>query len=106
MEECIGVLQQLKNKSIAKIATALPLSEKSPTGEGVEVSFIVAPDDEAERTDWFRFIWNIWLKKKLRTGEYVPSPKVELVDGGLGSLNKGLDQLRAGMSGAKIVLEV
>lgn len=106
LKECIEILQQLKSTATAKIASAVPLTDKSPTGEGVDAVFNLPPIDETERNAFYTFVWHTWLKQKLETGEFVPSPSIELFPGGLHALNEGLNHLKAGVSGTKIVLEI
>ena len=105
LKECLEILQQLKGEGTAKVASAVPLSENSPKVEGVEVKFVASPVDVKERTEFFRFVFGVWLKEKLEKGEFVPSPKVRVVEGGLEAANKALDEWRKGVSGVKLVLE-
>ncbi len=102
-QSCMDIL---KEWSPAKLASAIPLSDQTPKVEGVDVKFVSAPADEKERTEFFHFVFNVWLKEKLDKGEYVPSPKIQVVEGGLEGANKGLDELKGGVSGVKLVLEV
>ena len=51
-------------------------------------------------------MFGVWLKEKLENKEFVPSAKIRLVEGGLHSANKALDELKKGVSGVKLVLEV
>ena len=74
--------------------------------KGVEVEIVLAPANEEERTEFFRFVFRVWLKEKLEKGEFGPSPKIKVVDGGMESANKGLDELKNGVSGMKLLLEV
>jgi NADPH:quinone reductase-like Zn-dependent oxidoreductase len=106
LEPCLEVLKESKGSGTAKLAYARPLAPDSPQAEGVEVKFISSPSDEAERTEFFHFVCNVWLKEKLEKGQFVPSPKIEVVPGGLQSANKALDQLKKGVSGTKLVLEL
>lgn len=106
LKECLEVLKQLNVNGTAKLASAVPLPENPPTAEGVEVKFVASPIDMEERTKFFHFVFLVWLKKKLETGEFVPSPKTQVVEGGLASANKILDEWRKGVSGVKLVLEV
>lgn len=100
------VLNCLKGVETAKVASAVTLHGNEPTVEGVDLVFVAASKDEKERDEMFSFVMNTWLKEKLASGEFVPSPKIEMVEGGLESLNKGLDKLKAGVSVPKIVLKV
>jgi hypothetical protein len=74
--------------------------------DGVEATFVAAPTDTKERIEHFQFVFRYWLKEKLAKAEFVPSPKVKVVGVGLEALNKGLDELKAGVSGVKLVVEV
>ena len=105
-ESCTAILKELKGEGSAELASAKPMAEGSPAVEGVEVKFVLAPEGEEARTESFRYVFNVWLKEKLEKGEFVPSPKIQVVEGGLEAVNKGLDELKEGVSGTKLVLEV
>ncbi|KAL9128813.1 MAG: hypothetical protein Q9217_002594 [Psora testacea] len=106
LEPCMEILKELKGDETAKLASAILLSEDRPRAEGVEVRFVAAPEDEEERMEFFHFVFRVWLKEKLAKGEFVPSPKIQVVEGGLPAAQKGLDELKNGVSGVKLVLEV
>ncbi len=106
LKPCLEILKQCKGAGIAKLASARPVPEDAPEVEGVEAKFIMAPSGDEGRTEHFHFVFGVWLKEKLETGEFVPSPKIRVVGGGLESVNKGLDELRGGVSGVKFVVEV
>ncbi len=107
LPSCLEILKALKGKQTAKLASATTrISEDTPKVEGVEAAFVAAPLGEKEKTDFFHFVFRVWLKEKLATGEYVPSPKTQVVEGGLESAQKALDDLKKGVSGVKLVLEV
>lgn len=92
----------------AKLASAVPFQriEDAPEVEGVEARFVMGPEDEGERGEFFGFVFRGWLREKLGRGEFVPSPHVKVVEGGLEGVNRGLDELKGGVSGTKLVLEV
>ena len=106
LQSCINILQQTKGEGTAKLASAVPLTEDSPTGEGIEIKFVASPDDVKKRDEQLHFVFRVWLKEKLETGEFMPSPHMEIVEGGLASLQKGLDLWKKGVSGTKLVLEI
>lgn len=106
LQSCLDILKEFKGDSVAKLASAVPLSKDSPKVEGVEVKFVAAPDDEEERQETFHFMFGVWLKEKLAKGEFVPSPKIRVIEGGLEAANKGLDEWKKGVSGVKLVLEI
>jgi NADPH:quinone reductase-like Zn-dependent oxidoreductase len=106
LKACLDVLKELKDDGVCKVASTAPLSKDSPAEDGVEVRFVAPPRDEKERTEHFHFVFTVWLKEKLGTKEFVPSPKIHLVNGGLEAVNGALDELKKGVSGEKLVLEV
>ena len=106
LQSCLEILKELKGEGTAKLAHAPRLPEDSPNMEGVEVKFVAAPVEMKERTEFFHFVFRVWLKEKLETGGFVPSPKIKVIDGGLESVNEALDELKKGVSGVKLVLEV
>ncbi|XDG08625.1 hypothetical protein ABKA04_008240 [Annulohypoxylon sp. FPYF3050] len=103
---CHNVLKALKGKEIAQLASAPVLKPGDPTEEGIQAKFVAASTDEKERAGQFSFWFNVWLKEKLEKGEIVPSPKIQIVEGGLQGINKGLDTLTAGVSCTKLVLHI
>jgi len=85
------ILKVLKWDGVSKLASTVPLLDDLPNVEGVEAEFVTAPKDEKVRTDFFRFIFRVSLKGKLETGYYVPSPRIQVVEGGLELAQKALD---------------
>ena len=106
LQPTLDVLGKTKGDAIAKVAHAPPLLPGAPTLEGVEIKFVLPPIDPAERSDHMYKCFHVWLRDGLDSGTVVPSPKVQVVAGGLEGLNKALDTLKAGVSGTKIVVEV
>jgi NADPH:quinone reductase-like Zn-dependent oxidoreductase len=108
LTSCLEILKELKGEGTAKLASAVPLPEHllEDSLEDVEVKFVAAPVGVDERMEFFHFVFGVWLKDKLEKGEFVPSPRIQVVDGGLESANKALDVLKKGVSGLKLVLEV
>ena len=103
---CLDVLKEFKGSGTSKLASAAPLREGHPTMEGVDINFIMAPQGDEARSEHFRFVFGVWLKEKLKSGEFVPSPKLQVIEGGLKGANHGLDELKKGVSGIKLVVEV
>lgn len=106
LRPCLDILKEFKGEGISKLAEATQLPKDSPKEDGVEVKFIAPSADEKERAEYFHFIFRVWLKEKLEKREYVPSPRIQVVEGGLQSAQKALDELKKGVSGVKLVLEV
>ncbi|RDL37398.1 Uncharacterized protein BP5553_04831 [Venustampulla echinocandica] len=106
VQPCLNVLEAAKGSGVAKLATSKPIQPDTPTMDGVEVSFISIPADTKVRTEFFHQAFNVWLKEKLETKEFVPSPRARVVSGGLEGLNEALDELKKGVSATKLVLEL
>ncbi|KAL8689072.1 MAG: hypothetical protein Q9218_005169, partial [Villophora microphyllina] len=108
VKNCLEILKEFKHGGGGKpqLATAKPMSDQTPKEEGVEVKFVLAPADAKEQSAFFEFVMRKWLKEKLEKGEYKPSPSIKVVGNGLEGVNKGLDELKAGVSGVKLVLEI
>lgn len=106
LQSCQEILKELNPNGSAKLASATPLLPDSPKMDGVETNFVLAPTDGEELTEFFHFVFGVWLKEKLATGEYVPSPRIKVIEGGLESTNKALDELQGGVSGTKLVLHI
>jgi len=109
-DSCTAILNALTPPGEqGRIASAVGLkgrvSEMVMEG-GAVAKFVVAPEEEKDRDQFFEWVFNRWLKEKLEKGEYVPSPRVRVVEGGLAGLNGALDELKKGVSGVKLVVEV
>ncbi|KAL1967359.1 hypothetical protein VTN77DRAFT_3143 [Rasamsonia byssochlamydoides] len=100
------ILKTLNTDGGATLASAPLLPQEYPQVDGVTVKFIMLPFDEKERAEYTRQIFHGWLKARLVSREYIPSPKVKVLDGGLGALQNGLDVLKQGVSAEKLVVEV
>lgn len=96
------------DKVTAKIASApiVPPDANKTVGDNVEVTFVVTPADPKEAYDYFHWAFNEWLKEKLVTGEFVPSPRVKVVGKGLADIDKSLDELKQGVRATKLVIEL
>ena len=66
----------------------------------------MAPRDPSERAEHFFRTFRVCLAKKLASGDFTPSPRIQIVEGGLESANKALDQRKGGVSGTKLVIEL
>ena len=53
-----------------------------------------------------KFVLRAWLAPRLAAGDFVPSPQIQLVPGGLAGIQDGLDLWAKGVSGVKLVVEV
>lgn len=107
LQSTLDVLLKVKGEGIATVAHAPAMQPDTPKAEGIEVKFVIPPmDSPAATAEFIQFVFTDWLKEKLETGEIVPSPRVRVVEGGLRSLQKALDEWKNGVSGTKVVVEL
>ena len=106
LQQTLDVLRNTKGDGPAKVAHAPILPEDAPTLEGTEIKFNYPPTDPDERNKHISNCFNVWLKDGLSSGTVVPSPRIQVVPGGIGGLNDALDTLKAGVSGTKVVVSV
>jgi NADPH:quinone reductase-like Zn-dependent oxidoreductase len=89
-----------------KLVLVLEWPSKSPKPEGIEISqtgAYRAGTDQAEIGSW---LFNEYLPEQLEKKTIIPAPKVEIVEGGIEAAQKVFDQLKAGVSGKKLVVKV
>ncbi|EXJ54026.1 hypothetical protein A1O7_09363 [Cladophialophora yegresii CBS 114405] len=89
-----------------KVASAPQLDETTPRHEGVEVKFVMGPQEPVAVARHLEFVLHEWLAPRLQAGNFVPAPKARVVDKGLGAVDVALDILKGGVSGEKLVVEV
>jgi NADPH:quinone reductase-like Zn-dependent oxidoreductase len=106
LQSCLDIVNALKGEGTAKIASAPVVTERSPKLDGVKVTFVSTPSEEVARQEHLHYLFGFWLKEKLERGEFVPSPKTKVVGSGLECLNMGMDELKSGVSGVKLVIEI
>ncbi|KAJ5647394.1 hypothetical protein N7490_003766 [Penicillium lividum] len=102
--DVLGALGQGSGNS--KLAIAPIVEKDSKVPDDVETTFVLPPDDIDARNETTRWIFGTWLQEKLASKEVVASPYIKVVEGGLASANKALDEWKAGVSCTKIVFEV
>lgn len=68
----VEVLEKLRGAEIGRVAFAAPLPPDFQQPDGIEVKFAMGPTEEKARNEHFRFIFNVWLKEKLASKEFVP----------------------------------
>ncbi|MCJ1482172.1 hypothetical protein MMC06_002335 [Schaereria dolodes] len=87
-----------------KMCATLPWPADSPKVENVMGSSTAAFRICTDQQGFGRWLFNDWLQGALADGSFVPSPSIEKVEGGLGSVQKALDMHMKGISGKKLVL--
>lgn len=58
----MDVLKEYKAGGTPKLATAIPMSDQTPTEDRVDVKFVAAPTEEKPKLEFFGFVTNQWLK--------------------------------------------
>ncbi|OKL55408.1 hypothetical protein UA08_09295 [Talaromyces atroroseus] len=106
LETITTILEQVRGDNVARIASAPIVPPDARQVDGVVVTFVQTPADPVEARGYFRWVFNEWLKEKLATGEYVPSPHLKIVGKGLEDVDRALDKLNQGVSGSKLVVEL
>ncbi|KAJ5689468.1 hypothetical protein N7462_003860 [Penicillium macrosclerotiorum] len=103
----VDVMGQLRDGSeMVKLAIAPIVDEHLKVPVGVDTAFVQPPQDEEEIKERFRWIFGTWLQENLAAKKLVASPQVKVVEGGLESANKALDEWKAGVSAIKLVIEL
>ena len=102
--EIIGSLKKEGEKG--HVAHAPLLSGDEPKREDIEVKFVLPPSDGEEMKKMYQWAFNYWMTRALKDGMLKPSPKPRVLEGGLEEVNKGLDTLKEGVSGEKLVFNL
>ena len=90
----------------SKLCLVLPWPEKYAKPEGLDISMPAALRVGLDLTELGEWLFNDYLEKALEDGSIVPSPKIEIIEGGIGATQKVFDILRKGVSGKKLVVTV
>lgn len=100
------VISKLAAGDQGKLAIA-PIVDKSlKVPENVEAAFVNAPEGPEAREERLHWIFGTWLQENLAAKRLVASPQIKVIEGGLESANKALDELKVGVSCTKLVIEI
>ncbi|OQE19438.1 hypothetical protein PENSTE_c015G00103 [Penicillium steckii] len=102
----VNTLDALRGTDNAKLAIAPIVDSELKVPDGVESAFVSPPQDPDELRERSRSIFVNWLENKLAAKELVSSPHAKVIQDGLESVNGALDELKAGVSCLKIVVEL
>ncbi|KAF1944308.1 putative zinc binding dehydrogenase [Clathrospora elynae] len=106
LQPTLDVLKETKGDAAAKVAHSPLLPEDHPTLDKTEITFNFPPTDKVVRDKHMYQCFHGWLQHGLKSGSVVPSPALQVEDGGLRGLNAALDKLKVGVSGKKIVVPI
>lgn len=106
LQPTLDVLKETKGDALAKVAHSPVLPPDHPTLDNTEITFNFPSMDQAVRDKHIQQVFHGWLQDGLKSGSVVPSPTIQVEDGGLEGLNPALDKLKAGVSGTKIVVPI
>jgi NADPH:quinone reductase-like Zn-dependent oxidoreductase len=98
-------VKALEKSGGGKLGIVLGWPTDRPKPKGVEV-LQVASRRILEKKQIAKWVFGDFLTASLEDGSFQPSPEARLVEGGLGGLQTGLDLLKKGVSGTKIVVEL
>jgi NADPH:quinone reductase-like Zn-dependent oxidoreductase len=111
LDECSRVATGMDAAVTTKLASAAWVGE-GVGKQGLDVTFIESPRDVGERKKWLHFVFAEWLTTELAEKRFKPSPKPKLVKskapakGGLKLIDEGIDEMKAGVSGVKLIVEL
>lgn len=89
----------------AQLCVTTPWDETVAVPQGMEITQTKASAAIIENNEFGVWLFETFLKENLENGEYVPSPKIELVTGGLETgVSSALDRYANGVSATKIVV--
>ncbi|KIL93700.1 oxidoreductase [Fusarium avenaceum] len=89
-----------------KVSTLAPWPADVSIPEMVQVHHTDCSRFTQEYPEIGRWVFGSWLQKALEEEEVKPAPRPHLIDGGLGSVQRMLDSLKAGASGEKFIVKV
>lgn len=87
-----------------KLCVTLPLPEDTSIPKTVEKVATAAYNIVETSPEFGRWLFNEWLEGVLQDDSYKISPAIQIVDGGIASVQKAFDIHRQGVSGKKLVL--
>jgi NADPH:quinone reductase-like Zn-dependent oxidoreductase len=106
LQPTLDILKETKGDAFAKVAHSPVLPEGHPTLDNTQITFNFPSMDEVVRSKHIKEVFHGWLHSGLKDGKIVPSPNIQIEEGGLDGINAALDKLKAGVSGTKIVVPV
>jgi hypothetical protein len=91
---------------IRKVAHVLPWPESLSAPKEIETQMVSGEDIWGRRRDLLTWGFHEFLPSALSKKIVVPSPGIEVIDGGLQGLQAAMNQLKEGVSGKKLIVEV
>lgn len=102
-EQVVSVLEQ---QGGGKFVTTSQHAETIKRPDNVEISSAAAFRINTDLQEFGAWLFNDFLEKSLADKTYVPSPRIEKVEGGLASVQKALELHKKGLSGKKLVISL
>ncbi|KAL1793793.1 hypothetical protein ACET3X_008775 [Alternaria dauci] len=90
----------------SKLAHVLPWPESEMQPDGIELLSVSGENIWTTRKDIATWLFHTFLPSALKDGSIVPSPKLQIVEGGLTGLQSAMDALKKGVSGQKLVVKL
>lgn len=89
-----------------KLAYVLPWPESDTKPDGVELLSVSGENIWTTRKDISTWLFHDFLPAALENGVIVPSPKLQVIEGGLNGLQSAMDSVKKGVSGQKLVVKL
>jgi threonine dehydrogenase-like Zn-dependent dehydrogenase len=104
LTQTIAVVSKYGGKG-SKVAHLLPWPESETKPDGISTSYVQGEylPDKKKITTW---LFQTFLTAALESGSLVPSPKGQVVDGGVNGLQTAMDLLKDGVSATKLVVKL
>jgi len=87
-----------------RLLLVLPWPQDAQQPSSVKVDGCLAHKVASDYQDFSGWLFNDWLEKALVEGSFVPSPKIQIVKGGIPAVQEALDKHRKGLTGQKLVI--
>jgi hypothetical protein len=99
------ILSAANGENDSQLCVTTPWDEKETLPQGIKLSQTLASAVVMEDNVFGVWLFNKFLREKLENGEYVPSPEIEIIEGGLETgVANGLERYGKGVSATKIVV--
>lgn len=90
----------------SKLAHMLHWAEGLVVPDGIEQSFVPSETISSKRRDVLTWLFHDFITSALEKGTIVPSSKIQIVEGGLSGLQTAMDEVKAGVSGKKVIIKL
>lgn len=104
-EPCVEVLERSTKEGSRTLITTLPWPQDKAQPDKVDVQFLPGYILWTEEKDLCTWLFHYFLPRALESRLIVPSPRVQVVEGGLERMQTALDMLQEGVSCTKLIIK-